>query len=725
MESVSLMRSLSSVVIKFGFLLLVFLVLESRLHALDSRTGISDECYDALHDEEIEVDPAVKEKCLSNYITTVVTASRVNEDLKNAAAPVSLVSQDDIQKGRAESVAEILRDVPGVDITDAGQAGIKRIRIRGAEARRIAILIDGQEFVDHREVGTPLLIAPEMIERIEVVKGSGSVLHGSRAVGGVINIITKKGGYHPIQGTASSSYDTATNGFQHFASVFGSKHDFDYRFSVSKADHNDRDTPDGELENTSYESESASFYVAKRIDNHTLAVSYDNYNSSSEVYVNPIVATTPPFTDFRIDAPERDRDKLAVSYDWEEVSDSLKRIHLDAYHQTSDRKFNTFTDMSLDVGFPLMTSTSIFSTSTLKTNAGNLQTDWQIGDSHSLIFGVELKEEDLSQDRLKQVTSNGTPSPDELVRDEGVQDSYEVFVQDQWNISEGWDLTAGARSYWLDTELEGSTRPGLAPNSSSDNEVIGSIALAFTQLKDTTIWTRFSQGYNYPTLINLTTGAIAGPDYVNPNPDLESETSDTADLGVRYSNGALSLDFSGFYTESEDLIDHVLCSATSFMCLTPSDPDERVYTNIDEATSYGAEGSASYDFGVVEPYVSAAWLRRKFESSGASTYNTGLPTLSTRSGVKVEKTFQPNINAWLDFYLRAATDSDEIGRRGTVQHKAGWATTNAALGLDFGNKRQYKLALVVENLGDKKYTTATENLLARGRSALIRFTATL
>ena len=115
-------------------------------------------------------------------------------------ASVTRIGEEDIRRPSLADVAELFRDVPGVTLTDSDTPGMKRISIRGESSRRVTIRIDGQTVTDHTDYGTPLLIDPAMIERVEVVRGPASVINGSNAIGGVVNIITRRGSDVPLEG---------------------------------------------------------------------------------------------------------------------------------------------------------------------------------------------------------------------------------------------------------------------------------------------------------------------------------------------------------------------------------------------------------------------------------------------------------------------------------------------------------------------------------------------
>ena len=133
----------------------------------------------------------------------VTTPDRVPEPISQTGTSISVVPGSEIEKFGTQNVAEVLREVPGVDVVETGGVGQPTsVSLRGAGAERTLVLIDGLPIGDpignggdgSFDFGT--LTAAD-IERVEVLRGPQSALYGSDAMGGVINIITRKGTKKP------------------------------------------------------------------------------------------------------------------------------------------------------------------------------------------------------------------------------------------------------------------------------------------------------------------------------------------------------------------------------------------------------------------------------------------------------------------------------------------------------------------------------------------------
>lgn len=128
--------------------------------------------------------------------TMVVTASATEQNLKDAPASISVITQEDLQRKPVQNLKDVLRDVPGVQLTSEGD-NRKGVSIRGLDSSYTLILVDGKRVNSRNAVfrhnDFDLSWVPvDAIERIEVVRGPMSSLYGSDALGGVVNIITKK-----------------------------------------------------------------------------------------------------------------------------------------------------------------------------------------------------------------------------------------------------------------------------------------------------------------------------------------------------------------------------------------------------------------------------------------------------------------------------------------------------------------------------------------------------
>ncbi|MFQ5983205.1 MAG: TonB-dependent receptor domain-containing protein [Woeseiaceae bacterium] len=124
----------------------------------------------------------------------IVTATRTEIAVGDAIVPVTVITRDQIEQSLATDLAELLRFEAGMDVGRNGGPGQPTsIFLRGTESNHALVLIDGVR-INPGTIGGAAIqnIAPEVIDRIEIVKGARSALFGTDAIGGVINIITRR-----------------------------------------------------------------------------------------------------------------------------------------------------------------------------------------------------------------------------------------------------------------------------------------------------------------------------------------------------------------------------------------------------------------------------------------------------------------------------------------------------------------------------------------------------
>lgn len=694
-----------------------------------SATGLlSDECRELLHKGTLTAEEEAR--CLQDYrqrtatFEVVVSADRVQEPLAKVPASVAVVPALRMERSQASSIAEALRDVAGVEVSDAGEPGLARIRIRGEDAKRVTVLIDGQEFFDPRDFGTPILIAPEMVERIEVVRGPASVVYGSRAVGGVVNIITKKGGYHPVQVAAGAQYDSSHEGMREFASVFGRVEGAEYRLSIAGTDADNRESARGEVDPSGFANRDVSAYLGHEMGSHSAALQYQNYDARSDVYVEPEVRTRPPFLDFQLEAPQRDREKVAFFYDYDGEGDLFHAAHLDIFRQLNIRELNTRSRTLVEAPVSFISDTDIETFSHTQGWGGNSFVDIRPLDTIGLLVGVQWSHDDLRQTRDRRVAIRDQIVTTESVVDQATSSVLAGYSRARWEFQPEWELSLGGRLSRSESELDGTTRQGLEVRELDDSAFIGSAALRYSGFTDTSVWFKVAEGYQFPALNQSATGAFAGPSFVNPNPGLNPETSLEYELGARYQGELAEVGFAAFYVDADDYIDHVLCSATVAPCIQPASSRDRVYVNIDSARTWGAELSADLLLGEWSPYVVATAIRRSEKRLGERTIDTGLAPFSGRVGLRYEQDYSESLGIWSDLYVRGEARSEER-ESAELLTNPGWATLNFSAGVDLGVKRHYRVAIEFSNIFDKYYSTATENLPAAGSAVLARVSAQL
>ncbi len=168
----------------------------------------------------------------------VVTATRVEMPVATVGSSITVIDREQLASRQCATVVQALRQVPGVDVVQqGGPAGLAAIFIRGAKSEHTLVLVDGipvNNPIDATRAADLSQMAVENIERIEVLRGAQSTLYGADAIGGVINIITKKG-QGPAQGEVSAEAGSF-NTFNEKAEVRGGTGKVNYSAGASRQD---------------------------------------------------------------------------------------------------------------------------------------------------------------------------------------------------------------------------------------------------------------------------------------------------------------------------------------------------------------------------------------------------------------------------------------------------------------------------------------------------------
>ncbi len=142
-----------------------------------------------------------------------VTATRGFSPVVDVLADVTVIGRDEIARSGVQSLAELMQRQPGVEITqNGGPASVSGLFLRGANAGQTLVLIDGVRIASSTTGATSLEAIPlDLIDRIEILRGPASSLYGADAIGGVVQIFTRRGG-RDFSANLSGGYGTYSTG---------------------------------------------------------------------------------------------------------------------------------------------------------------------------------------------------------------------------------------------------------------------------------------------------------------------------------------------------------------------------------------------------------------------------------------------------------------------------------------------------------------------------------
>jgi len=165
----------------------------------------------------VAVDGAIESRDVTATMPALfVTATRVPQPFATLLADVTVIGADEIARSGADSLAELLQRQPGIEITqNGGRGGTSGIFVRGSNTNQTVVLVDGIR-VSSSSSGTTALEALPLgqIDHIEILRGPASSLYGSDAIGGVVQIFTRRGedGVHANANAGFGRYNTWEGG---------------------------------------------------------------------------------------------------------------------------------------------------------------------------------------------------------------------------------------------------------------------------------------------------------------------------------------------------------------------------------------------------------------------------------------------------------------------------------------------------------------------------------
>ncbi|KAK63641.1 TonB-dependent receptor plug domain protein [Bordetella bronchiseptica 980-2] len=496
--------------------------------------------------------------------TVVVTASGFEQEIKNAPASISVITREQLESKPFHNLADAVADVEGVSVERGGKAGGMNISIRGLPSDYTLVLVDGKRLSQNSsgarpngfgDVDTNFIPPMSAIDRIEVVRGPMSTLYGSDAMGGVINIITRK---VAREWTGQVTLDGTAQGDNRYGNNYGSSFYLSGPLQTDKlglslrgglyrrlSAHGSYPANQAEYDSGDYSGDIASFSglgdslqrnVGLRLAltpnrNHDILFdvdanwqTFDNANGE----LGTLNADVAPNRQGGGYEPEMkfNRQRYALT-------------HLGRYDGAISSDTSLLYDTTETIGRTNPMSTprqpSDGEKRELEYENWVFDTKWTMplfNDRHNLTMGGQWREQKF-KDTLVSAPLN--------LR----QYQWALFAEDEWRIVDDLALTMGAR-YDRNEQFGGkwSPRGYLVWNATPAWTVKGGV----------------SKGYKTPDINLMTDGIIGlGAQGTMPllgNSQLKPESSTSSELGVLFDDGeGLTGNLTGFHTKFKDKID--------------------------------------------------------------------------------------------------------------------------------------------------------------------------
>jgi outer membrane receptor for ferrienterochelin and colicins len=473
----------------------------------------------------------------------VVTATITEKDIEQAPGSVEVLTAQEIQETGATTVAEALEAVVGlVVVGDTGRAQV--VSIRGAGNKQTLVLVDGRRrVVGYKDFIDVHQMPVSMVERIEIVRGSSSALYGSDAIGGVVNIITRKTPSRTVAGAIVRYGDQAADdGEMVEGSVYAGTRSGPFGILLSGG-YRDRARwdEDGELPDDGDDEQLGS--AAGRlsfdlIDGHELFAGFEYSNMDREggrFYQGQD----------RERIAEDDRLDYYLQYNAHLVA--ARRLMLRAYRSEHEN----------EIGFSPTAGVTAEEDAERYLNQVEALFTTPLFQRHTVSLGGDFRKEGRKD---SQGGDNDT-------------DNGSIFFQDEIQVFDSLYLLAGLRY----------------DNHSEFGDHLTPRASIVYRLRDNfRLKAAYGKGFRAPSISELfvTSYRRRGREVYQPNADLDPETAESYEIGVEGEAGPLQGGVTAFRNAIENLIEPVFNYSTGS---GPSRVSYYAWENIAEATTQGLE----------------------------------------------------------------------------------------------------------------------------------------
>jgi outer membrane cobalamin receptor len=444
-----------------------------------------------------------------------------------------MLDQQQIQEGNPARLEDVLTRVPGLYVDQAGKSGgFSSLYMRGAEQSHMLVMIDGVKVNDPTTTRGSAYdlsaIDVHQIDRIEVLRGPASAIHGAEALAGVINIVTKKSA---ATGLSRSVYGgVGQDGYRTLGgSILGGNELLQGQLSLGTTRDGERGSDDGYLKQNNF---SGSVRLAP------------GRSVQAEVFAHRTERKSEAFPDdsggarLAVNREKTRRDATDTVYGINASGGDAALLRLQAIASVYERKENAdnaFTDAGVRFPVPAFTSDTTFRRTTL-----NLTGTRDIGDVASVVVGVEHQKEKGDLTSVGDFDFDGTA---EALQFRLERKTNSVFAEGRLKLAQSMSVQLGWRRDKVDG-LEAENTPHLG--------AVWDLPNGATTLKAT-----YSKGYKPPSFF-----ALGFP--IGANPNLRPERSKNLELtGVqRFAGDTGSLQVSVFRIDYQDLVDFTVDPVT-------------------------------------------------------------------------------------------------------------------------------------------------------------------